>query len=387
MTERVYLDHNASAPMRPEAAEAVANSLKAHGNPSSVHGEGRAARALVERAREQVAALVGADPRKVVFTSGGTESNVAALSPRNAGSDNAACFMGGHEHPSVLAGGRFPVEQIRLVDVGHDGVIDLAALEAAINQLREEDDAAPFMVSVMFANNETGALQPVAEIAEMVRRNNGIMHCDAIQAAGKVPVDIGAIGAHILSISAHKIGGPQGAGALVLGKGMAQLHDPLITGGGQELRARSGTENVPGIAGFGVAAELAARELAAFARLAELRDGLEQAIMERAPDAVIFAKDTARLPNTTNFAVPGMRSERLIIGLDLAGVAVSAGSSCSSGKVEQSHVLAAMGIDAELARDAIRVSLGWNTSARDIDRFIAAWSGIHEQTSKSAVAA
>lgn len=390
MSARTYLDYNASAPARPEVLNVVAKVLAQHGNPSSVHSEGRQLRGRIEKAREQLAALVGADPRNVIFTSGGTEANTTALAPENvdgAKPDKVVCFMSGIEHPSVLAGGRFHEGNIRAVPVAENGAIDLVALESLISAHCESGNERPFMVSLMHANNETGALQPVAEVSRLVGEYGGILHCDAIQTAGKVPVDIGALGAHILSVSAHKIGGPQGVGALVLGNGMTNLAKPLLTGGGQEFRARSGTQNVAGIAGFGVAAEIALRELDRMSEVAALRKRLEDGIKARVPDAIIFASDSERLPNTCCFATPGMKSETLVIALDLAGIAVSAGSSCSSGKVEKSHVLEAMGIDDELARGAIRVSLGWETTQDDIDTFIAAWSGIYDQFSKEAAAA
>lgn len=390
MSGRIYLDYNATAPTRGEARDAIAEALTQHGNPSSVHEEGRRVRALVEQARENVAALVGAEPEHVIFTSGGTEANVTALSPLNVDRDapqNVVCFMSEIEHPSVLASGRFSPDAIRLIGATSDGVIDVAALESAIAGHCAGKDAPSFMVSTMRANNETGALQPVARVAEIVRAHGGILHCDGVQAAGKIPLDIKELGAHMLSLSAHKIGGPHGVGALFLGEGFASLPCPLIVGGGQEMRARSGTENVAGIVGFGAAAQCAARGLEDMARLAALRDRLEAEILSRAPNAVFFSKDTERLPNTTNFAVPGMKAETLVIALDLAGVAVSAGASCSSGKVSQSHVLVAMGEPEDVAGGAIRVSLGWDTGEDEIDTFIAAWANIYEQFSKERAAA
>ncbi len=380
MSTRIYLDYNATAPTRAEARSAVAQALELHGNPSSVHEEGRRVRALVEAARGKVASLVGADPRNVIFTSGGTEANVTALSPLNVdpdAPDGVLCFMSEIEHPSVLAFGRFAPDAIRFIGATGDGIINVAALEREIDA-----HDGPFLVSVMAANNETGAIQPLARIAEIVRAHGGILHCDAVQAAGKIPLDITELGAHMLSLSAHKIGGQHGVGALVLGEGMARLPCPLIVGGGQEFRARSGTENVAGIAGFGAAAECAARELANMGKLAVLRDRLEAEILARAPDAVFFSQGAPRLPNTANFAVPGMRAETIVIALDLAGIAVSAGASCSSGKVEQSHVLTAMGAPADVARGAIRISLGWDTGEKEIDTFIEAWSGIYGQFEK-----
>ena len=390
MSGRIYLDYNATAPARAEVREAVAEALLRHGNPSSVHEEGRRVRALVERAREMVAALVGADSRNVIFTSGGTEANVTALSPMNVNRDapdEVVCFISEIEHPSILAMGRFAPGAIRHIGATGDGIIDVEALECAIAEHRDGEGAPPFMVSIMRANNETGALQPVKSIARLVREKGGILHCDGVQAAGKIPLDITELGAHMMSLSAHKIGGPHGIGALVLGEGMASLPSPLIVGGGQEFRARSGTENVAGIVGFGAAAECASRGLEGMAKLAVLRDRLEAEILARAPDAVFFSKHTRRLPNTVNFSVPGMKAETLVIALDLAGVAVSAGASCSSGKVEQSHVLVAMGAPEDAARGAIRVSLGWDTSEEDINAFITAWTDIHEQFEKQCAAA
>jgi len=283
------------------------------------------------------------------------------------------------EHPSVLAGGRFDAHAIRLIGATTDGLIDAAALERAIAAHCAQAGDACFMVSLMRANNETGALQPVKQIADIVREYGGILHCDAVQAAGKIPLDISDLGVHMLSLSAHKIGGPHGVGALILGEGMAALPSPLLVGGGQELRARSGTENVAGIAGFAAAAECAGQGLGDMAKLSGLRDRLEGAIAARAPKAVFFAKSVERLPNTTNFAVPGMKAETIVIALDLAGVAVSAGASCSSGKVAQSHVLVAMQAPEDAARGAIRVSLGWDTSEQDIDAFLTAWGDIYAQ--------
>jgi cysteine desulfurase len=390
MSGRIYLDYNATAPTRSEVRDAVAEALMLHGNPSSVHEEGRSVRALVEQARENVAALVGANPKDVIFTSGGTEANVTALSALNVSRDapeKVVCFMSEIEHPSVLESGRFTLGAIRLVGATVDGIIDVASLESAIAAHCNENDESSFMVSIMRANNETGALQPVSEVSRIVREHGGILHCDGVQAAGKIPLDITDLNPHMLSLSAHKIGGPHGIGALVLGEGFGSLPSPLIVGGGQEMRARSGTENVAGIAGFGAAALCAAQGLESMAKLAQLRDKIEQGVLSFAPDAVIFSKDTERLPNTANFAVAGMKAETIVIALDLAGVAVSAGASCSSGKVSQSHVLVAMGVPEDMASSAIRVSLGWDTSDEEIDAFIAAWSNIYESFLRKRTAA
>ena len=365
MTERIYLDWNATAPLRGEARAAALAALEVNGNPSSVHGEGRAARRLVEQAREQVAALVGAEPRNVVFTSGGTEANMLALVPREPRQRLLASAI---EHPSVLAGGRFPAGGVERLPVSGDGQIDLAALEQGLAAL-----GSPVLVSIMAANNETGIVQPVSQAARLVHSAGGLLHVDAVQAAGRIACDITAMGGDLLTLSAHKIGGPKGVGALIGRTGLDAVK-PLITGGGQERGARAGTENVPGIAGFGAAAATARTALAAdAARMAALRDRLESGLKVASPEVVIFGIEAERLPNTTLFGASGMKAETAVIAFDLEGVAVSAGAACSSGKVQASHVLAAMGVPPQLARAAVRVSLGPTTTESDVDRFIEAW--------------
>lgn len=392
MTGRVYLDYNASAPVRSEVREAMASAFLHAGNASSVHAEGRRARALIETARDQVAGLAGADPANVIFTSGGTEANVTALSPENAGPGGApgtdpVCFLSAIEHPSVLAGGRFPARALHPVPVTPAGTIDLAALSAGVAEHCASRPGAPFLVSVMVANNETGAVQPVAEVARTVHDHGGIVHADAVQAAGKLALDIGALGVDLMSLSAHKIGGAQGVGALVLGGDGSGLAHALLGGGNQEQRRRAGTENVAGIVGFGVAAELARRDLPRMRALASLRDDMERRLSELAPELVVFAREAERLANTSCIAVPDTRAETFVIALDLAGVAVSAGSACTSGKVERSHVLEAMGVSPDLAAAAIRISLGWETTADDVARFATAWSRVHaELTGRRAAA-
>jgi cysteine desulfurase len=368
MTTRSYLDYNATAPLRPEAREAMVAALATHGNPSSVHAEGRAARALIESARAKVARLAGAKPENVIFTSGGSEANALALAAQTG--EAWHCYISAVEHPSVLAGGRFYRESTSRIPVSGDGVIDLDVLAAELAK-HHLGGWRPF-VSLMAANNETGAIQPVAAAVEIVREAGGLLHSDAVQAAGRLPLDFGALGADMMTLTAHKIGGPKGVGALVLREGVPV--EPLIKGGGQERRRRAGTENVAGIVGFGVAAELAAAEPDKAAELAALRDELEERALAVEPDTVVVSGRVARLPNTSCLAVPGTKAETLVIGLDLAGVAVSAGSACSSGKVEASHVLSAMGLSHELAQGAIRVSLGFGTVSADIERFIGAWS-------------
>jgi cysteine desulfurase len=368
MTTRSYLDYNATAPLRSEVREAMLMALDAHGNPSSVHAEGRAARALVESARAKVASLAGAQPENVIFTSGGSEANALALAARTG--EAWHCYISAVEHPSVLAGGRFYRESTSLIPVSGDGVIDLQVLEKELAK-HHLGGWRPF-VSLMAANNETGAVQPVAEAAKIVHDVGGVLHTDAVQVAGRLPLDFAALGADMMTLSAHKIGGPKGVGALVVREGVPV--EPLIKGGGQERRRRAGTENVAGIAGFGVAAELAAAEVEKASELAALRDGLEKRALAVEPGTVVVSGRVARLPNTSCLAVPGTKAETMVIGLDLAGVAVSAGSACSSGKVEASHVLSAMGLPSALARGAIRVSLGFGTVGADIERFIGAWS-------------
>ena len=370
MNQRSYLDYNATAPLRDEVRAAIIDALSLTGNPSSVHEEGRAARAAIEAARSKVAKLVGARPEDVIFTSGGTEANALALAPQRG--EAWHCYVSAVEHPSVLAGGRFHPETMTQIPVTPDGVIDLEILARELAKHHLEGWRP--LVSLMAANNETGAIQPVAEAAKIVKDAGGLFHTDAVQAAGRIRLEIPALGADMLSLSAHKIGGPKGVGALVLREGVSV--EPLLKGGGQERRRRAGTENVPGIVGFGVAAELASADLARVDEIVALRDELEAKVVSLAPDAVVLSARVQRLPNTSCIAVPGAKAETLVIGLDLAGVAVSSGSACSSGKVEASHVLAAMGVALELAHGAIRISLGFATRRDDIENFLQAFGAL-----------
>ncbi len=372
---RAYLDYNATAPMRPEARAAVLAAMDRLGNPSSIHAEGRAARAIVEDARRAVAELAGVEPRCVVFTSGGTEAANLALTPAigapGVKQPLARLIVGAGEHPCVLHGHRFAPEQTAIAPLGADGRIDLDALAA----LLASTDGRPAMLALQGANNETGVIQPVAEAAALVHAAGGLVVCDAVQLAGRASVAIAALGADFLILSAHKFGGPKGAGALVAARSELSLGAPLLRGGGQERGARAGTENVAAIAGFGAAARVAgAQQAQESARLAALRDSLAERVRERAPDAVIFGAAAPRLPNTLCFAVPGVAAATLVIALDLAGVAVSAGSACSSGKVTRSHVLDAMGVEPALAAGAIRLSLGWASREADVARFGEAFS-------------
>jgi cysteine desulfurase len=371
MTDRIYLDWNATAPLRPQARSAVAAALDLSGNPSSVHAEGRAARRMVEEARESVAALVGAEPRNVVFTSGGTEANALALAPMRGpvGQGIDRLLVSAIEHPSVLAGGRFAPAAVERVPATADGRIDLAALAVALSAR-----AGRALVSLMLANNETGIVQPVCEAARLTHEAGGLLHVDAIQAAGRIPCNINTLGADLITVSGHKIGALKGVGALVRRDAMGPWPEPLIKGGGQERGARAGTENVTGIAAFGAAARAALAELATeAARMAGLRDRLEAGLRTASPDLTIFGAEAPRLPNTTLFALSGIKAETAVIAFDLEGIAVSSGAACSSGKVQPSHVLAAMGVPPELARAAVRLSLGPTTTRSEIDHAIQAW--------------
>jgi len=366
MIERAYFDWNATAPLRVESRAAMADALGVTGNASSVHAEGRAARRLVEQAREQVASLAGAEAKNVTFTSGATEANMLALTPvieiggRKEPRDRL--FVSAIEHASVRSGGRFSADAVEELPVTGEGVVGLGELERRIA------GATRPLVSVMLANNETGVIQPISDIAAIAHAANGVLHVDAVQGPGRIDCRIGELGADLMSLSAHKLGGPQGAGALIC-RGDIQIGEPLIKGGGQERGQRAGTENVAAIAGFGAAAAAAANQADA-ARMAALRDRVEAGIKVLAPQAVIFGENAPRLPNTTLFAVPGMKAETAIISFDLNGIAASSGSACSSGKVQASHVLAAMGVEPALAQGAVRVSLGWATSERDIENLL-----------------
>jgi len=369
MRQRVYLDWNATTPLRPEARAAMAQAWDMSGNPSSVHAEGRRARRLVEDARAIVASAVGGQPQNVVFTSGGTEANSLALTPglrRAAGLPVQRLLVSAIEHASVLAGGRFPADTIHSIGVTRSGILDLDRLRGMLA------GGPPALVSVMLANNETGAIQPVAEAAESAHAAGALLHVDAIQALGKIPFDLASTGADLLTLSAHKLGGPKGAGALVLDDGILGF-EPLLRGGGQEQGRRAGTENVADIAGFGAAvkAAMAAMERDSV-RVQGFRERLESGLRQT-PGAIVFSDEAQRLPNTVLFTVPGLKAETAVIGFDLAGIGVSSGSACSSGRVQSSHVLQAMGFAPELAQGAVRLSLGWSTSETEIDSAVEAW--------------
>jgi cysteine desulfurase len=359
----LYLDANATEPLRPEARAAALAAMDLPGNPSSVHAEGRAARRLLEHARATLAHALGARPQDVVFTAGGTEANALAIRGLCAG---RRVLVGATEHPAVLRAA--PDSQI--LPVRPDGTLDLAALEAAFAA------GPPALVCLMAANNETGVLHPIDQAAAICRAHGALLHVDAVQAAGRVPVALGA--ADSLAISGHKIGGPKGAGALVLRAGLDVA--PVITGGGQERGRRGGTEPLPAIAGLAAALEAA---LADPARTAPLRDAIEAAIATLAPEARFPGRTAPRLPNTTSILLPGVPAETQVIALDLAGMHVSAGAACSSGKVGVSPVLAAMGLGAEAAC-AIRVSLPWNAPQDAAERFVAAWGAMRDRARRRA---
>jgi cysteine desulfurase len=365
VTRAVYLDYNSGAPVRPEVAAAMAETLAEPGNPSSVHAFGRAARARLEAARRSLAALVGADPAGIVFTSGGTEANALALR----GSGRSRVLVSAIEHPSILDSA---VDSER-VPVTAAGVIDLEALDRLLAA-----SSRPALVSLMLANNETGIVQPVAEAARIIHARGAWLHCDAAQAAGRIRVSLPDLGADILTVSAHKMGGPAGAGALILAESGRTLA-PILLGGGQERRRRAGTENVAGIVGLGVAAQLAGDDLAAphtTCGVRALRDRLEGGALRLVPSATVVGAGAERLPNTSCLVLPGVEGRTQVMALDLAGVAVSAGAACSSGKVAPSHVLAAMGLEEGVRGSAIRVSLGWSSAPADVDAFLTAWADL-----------
>lgn len=371
MTVRIaYLDCNATAPVLPEVAGAMGGALRQGGNPSSVHAAGRWARAAVETAREQVADLVNGPREGVIFTSGGTEAAHLALQGVARANGVTDLIVSAVEHSAVLAAAEACGLKLHSLAVDKHGAADLHALRRLLADVVQAGGKP--LVALMLANNETGVLQPVAEAAGQVHEAGGLLYTDAVQGPGKMSVDMAALGADMLSLSAHKFGGPQGVGALIMRDGLAA--EPLLRGGGQEFNRRAGTENVPGIVGFGAAAALAAEDRESIFRMRTLRDRLEKRMSEAVPELCIFGREAERLPNTSCVAVPGVPAETLLMALDLEGVAVSSGAACSSGKVTPSHVLAAMGVDDDLIRSAIRVSLGQASSEEDIERFISAWT-------------
>jgi cysteine desulfurase len=356
---RSYLDHNATSPLKPAARRAMAAALDRPGNASSIHAEGRKARALIDGAREVIARSLGVLPAMVVFTSGGTEANNLAI--HGAPVERLAVLA--VEHPSVIEAAKARGLPLEIIPVDASGRVKLDELSAILKR-----SPLPTLLSVMLVNNETGVVQPVRDIVEIARSANTLVHTDAVQAFGKMPVSFALLGCDLMTISAHKLGGPMGVGALVIRDGLSL--EVQMNGGGQELRRRAGTENMPAIAGFAAALDPAPVDQAA------LRDSLEEGLRALSSDVVIFGRDVERIGNTSCFALPGLSADMALIGLDLEGVAVSSGSACSSGKVARSHVLAAMAVSPQLSTAAIRVSLGWNSTAEDIANFTAAWRRI-----------
>jgi cysteine desulfurase len=373
---RAYMDWNATAPLLPEAREAFLQVGLMEGNPSSVHREGRAVRTEIEAARRKLAAAVGAKPADIIFTSGATEAANLVLTPDfrmgRAPLRIGKLYVSAIEHKAVFEGGRFAKADIETIPVHADGTADMAVL-AAMLEGHDRSLGLP-MVALMSANNETGVVQPITAAAKLVHGAGGILVVDAVQAFGRIPLDIAELDADFMIVSSHKIGGPKGAGALV-SRGEAMMPSALIHGGGQEKGHRSGTENAASIAGFGAAAEVVASDVAARAdRLRGVQQTIEARMREIAPELVVHGIDSERLPNTTFFSLPGLKSETGQIAFDLEGVALSAGSACSSGKVGESHVLKAMGLDPRMG--ALRISIGTSTTERDIERTIAAFAKI-----------
>lgn len=383
---RSYLDHNATAPLLNEARKAMTAALNCAGNPSSVHSEGRTARRIVEQSRRQIAKLCGGRSDGVVFTSGATEAATTLLcSKYQVGRGTlriSQLYVSAADHPCLLSGGRFDPETVSIFPVDGNGVIDTGVL-AALLESHDKNDGLP-LVATHLANNETGVIQPVEEIGRIAKTYGAVFVIDAVQAIGRVPVDITKIGADFLIVSSHKIGGPKGVGAFVANSDLL-LPAPLIVGGAQERGHRAGTENLIGIAGFGPAAEAAATGLDNRRHIRDLRDRIERRIMEIAPDAIIFGRGVARLDNTIFFTIAGLDAETAQIAFDLAGIAVSAGSACSSGKVGPSHVLQAMGHDDEAG--GLRVSLGGETRTEDVDRFLSAFEQLVERLAGNSRAA
>jgi len=371
MQRAIYMDWNATAPVHPAARAAMLVALEDCGNPSSVHGFGRRARKRVEDARSALAMLVGAKVENIVFTASGTEANALMLANRRERRRIASAI----EHDSILK----PAQDAgaATINVDRNGVVDLDHLRSLLTT-----DSRPALVSLMLANNETGVIQPVADAAEIAHAHGALLHVDAAQAIGRMPVTLASLGADFLTVSGHKFGAPQGVGALIAAT-MPQIV-PLLQGGGQERNRRAGTENVPAIAGFGAA--IAALEPAEAEKISSLRDALEQRLAASDPSVIVFGGSARRLPNTLCFAAGEKSAETLVMALDLAGIAISAGSACSSGKVKPSHVVTAMGFGQDVASRAIRVSLGRDNTEADIDAFFSAWQRIHAPRQMTAAA-
>ncbi|OUX95160.1 MAG: aminotransferase [Hyphomonas sp. TMED17] len=366
----IYVDYNATAPLRPESRAAIVSAFEVGANPSSIHQQGRQARHLIETARAELAHFIGARARDIVFTSGGTEANALALAgTAQQLQGNVTMLVSAIEHDAVRSNATQAALRTETLRVDSNGVVDLEMLKNRLVIWDVQNDGVP-VVAIMLANNETGIIQPVRAVVDLVKRYDGFVHCDAVQALGKIPVDVTALGVDYLALSAHKIGGPQGVGALWVRSG-APLR-PLLVGGGQERSLRSGTENLLGIAGFGAACVAASQTIEFMDELSVLRDQFEDRLMA-AFDIKVFGRAEARLPQTSNFALEGFSSEIQVMALDLEGIAVSSGAACSSGKVSRSHVLQAMGVDRGVADCALRASFGWASTADDVAQFADVW--------------
>jgi cysteine desulfurase len=394
MGERAYLDHNATTPLRPAAAEAMARALDLIGNPSSIHAEGRAARSAMDRARAQIASAVGGEAKNVIFTSCATEALNTLLRPSPAVTSHSGAKQTNRllvlatEHSAALAGGGFAAGDVETLPVDGNGLIDLSYLETRLMELADASGFASVTVAVQLANSETGVIQSVRAVSQLADRFGALMVCDAVAAFGKIPVNLADLNADAIVVSAHKFGGPKGVGAIILNGWTLQTQQPLLSGGGQEMRRRSGTENVAGIVAMGVAAEDAVAHIRGEAdRITELRERLLAGFRIVRPDLAVFGENAPRLPNTLNIGVPDLKSETAVIAFDLGGVAVSSGSACSSGKVKRSHVLDAMGVDRELAESALRFSLGWTTTQADIDKAIAVFGKVAKAAQRQEIAA
>jgi cysteine desulfurase len=377
---RAYLDYNATAPLRPEARTAMAAVEGTFGNPSSVHAEGRAARALMEDARAHIANILHVAPGDVIFTSGGSESAATILSPQTKWPGNnqqvERLLIGASEHDCVLSGHRFPSVNVETLPLDRNGIVDIAHLAAHVEDLSTGENPSSPIVALQAANNETGIFQPLADVKEVLKESGALLVVDAVQWVGRMPCDPDNLPADALFVSSHKLGGPMGIGALALRREGLEI-DPLMHGGGQERRRRAGTENPAAIVGFAAALDAAVRDREIVQKhIQNLRDKLEDGVKAATPEAIVVGAAVRRLQNTSCIVISGLRAETAVIGFDLNGIAISSGSACSSGKVGASHVLEAMGMDDGLASGAIRISLGWETSEDEIERFLKSWRDI-----------
>ncbi len=371
MTENIYMDYNATAPTKAVVIEAMVDAMRHVGNASSVHASGRNARKTIEEARAKVASLINARPRDIVFTSGGTEANNTVLK----GTGAASLIVSKLEHDSVLATAKSADIPVYYINVDESGLVSLDHLHDLLQTAPK-----PALVSVMLANNEIGTIEPIADCAAIASEFGAKIHCDAVQGSGKIAIDFEALGVDYLTLSAHKMGGPQGVGAIVL-KPTAPLKS-IIEGGGQELGRRSGTENVAAISGFGAAVLDAFQDIASIDKIRELKEHLESGIRKIGNDIMIVADKVDRIANTSCIILPGISGETQVMHFDLAGISLSSGSACSSGKVKVSHVLSALGLADSLANSSIRVSLGFNSTADDVDKFLSVYADLYKRTEK-----